>query len=48
MGVVIGGALFHLKSIRRKNAKSAKVVANKIEDTSFDCQFTVAGATIFD
>ena len=45
MGVVIGGALFHLKSIRRK---SMKAVANKIEDTKLDCQLTVAGATIFD
>ena len=45
MGVVLGGALFHLKSIRRK---STKAVANKIEDTSFGCQLTVAGAAIFD
>ena len=34
MGVVIGGAFFRLKSIRRK---STNVVGNKIEDTSFDC-----------
>ena len=45
MGVVIGGALFRLKS---KQRKSIKAVTNKIKDASFDCQLTVVGTTILD